>query len=76
MLHQVHIIQLRTEQFNDQRVQDLTADVVARQIVDRAKRKVGAHSTLLSALGSPMLDPESTQVIISQVSVPLRFQLQ
>ena len=62
MLHQVHIIQLRTEQFNDQRVQDLTADVVTRKIVDCAKRKVSAHSTPLSALGSPTLDPESIQL--------------
>ena len=62
VLHQVHIMQLRTDQFNDQRVQDATADVVARQIVDRAKRKVSAHSTPLSSFGSRTIDPESTQM--------------
>ena len=61
VLHQVRIMQLRTEQFNDQRVQEATADVVARQIVDLAKRKVSVNSTPLSAFGSPNVDPESTQ---------------
>ena len=55
-------MQLRTNQFNDQRVQDATADVVTRQIVDRAKRKVSAHSTTLSSIGSPTIDPESKQM--------------
>ena len=36
VLHQVKILQLRTQQFNDRRVQDATADVVSRQIVDLA----------------------------------------
>ena len=62
VLHQVQIMQLRTDQFNDQRVRDATADVVARQIVDRAKRKVSAHSTPSSSFGSPAIDPESTQM--------------
>ena len=62
VLHQVQIMQLRTDQFNEQRVQDATADVVARQIVDRAKRKVSAHSTPRSSFGSPTIDPESTQM--------------
>jgi hypothetical protein len=62
VLHQVRIMQLRTEQFNDQRVREATADVVARQIVDLAKRKVSVNSTPLSAFGSPNMDPESTQI--------------
>ncbi len=62
VLHQVRIMQLRTEQFNDQRVQEETADVVVRQIVDLAKRKVSVNSTPLSAFGSPNVDPESTQL--------------
>ena len=63
VLHQVRIMQLRTEQFNDQRVQEATADVVVRQqIVDLAKRKVSVNSTPLSAFGSPNVDPESTQL--------------
>ena len=62
VLHQVQIMQLRTDQFNEQRVQDATADVVVRQIVDRAKRKVSAHSTPMSSFGSPTIDPESTQM--------------
>ena len=62
VLHHVHIMQLRTDQFTNERVQDVTADVVARQIVDRAKRKVSAHSTPLSSFASPTVDPESTQM--------------
>ena len=62
VLHQVRIMQLRTEQFNDQRVQEATADVVARQIVNLAKRKVSVNSTPLSVFGSPNVDPESTQL--------------
>ena len=62
VLHQVGIMQLRTEQFNDQRVQEATADVVARQIVDLAKRKVSVNATPLSAFGSLNVDPECTQL--------------
>ena len=62
VLHQVRIMQLRTEQFNDQRVQEATADVVVRQIVDLAKKKVSVNSTPLSAFGSLNVDPESTQL--------------
>ena len=43
-------------------MQEATADVVARQIVDLAKRKVSVNSTPLSAFGSPNMDPESTQL--------------
>jgi len=62
VLHKVQIMQLRTQQYSDRRVQDATADVVARQIVDLAKARVRASSTPLSAISSPSFDPESTQL--------------